>query len=59
MIQIRIPIKVDVKAKARSSFTRDQVEKRLAFLAESPKSDETDRETEYLLRLKEKKGWVN
>jgi hypothetical protein len=43
--------------KATSTYTRELVESRLAYLRDRPEADETKREIEYLEQLKARKGW--
>ena len=58
MTSVKIDIKVEISATATSTFTREQVEQRLAgLLALEDRSGQEDEEITYLTALKRKKGW--
>ncbi len=58
MTSLILEITVEVKAKASSSFTKEDVERRLSELYPLEGTNkETDTEIDFLLRVKKKKGW--
>lgn len=54
---ITIPVKVEIKAVAESSFTQERLEQRLQLLRSFPMTLRDEKEVEYLNSVKERKGW--
>jgi hypothetical protein len=58
MITVDVPVKVDIRAKATSTFTEETVNARIVVLRSIiPVTQEALDEIRYLLTLKQKKGW--